>query len=177
MEMAVIDGSGCSGGTTASARELTGVRAQITTNTGAGSSGTGTGSSTLTAALLNTHLSKVWAQGGRPNAIYVGAALKMSISAFTTPLTRYEDQATKRYTATVNVFDSAFGPVDVVLDRYATATELLSLQDDLWKVAFLRPVYTKDLADGGGGPRGYAETEFTLEALNEAGNGKMTYWV
>lgn len=177
MEMTIIDGTACSGGTTASARSLKGVRAWITTNTGAGSSGSGTGNSTLTSALLNTHLSTVWAQGGRPNALYVGSALKISISGFTTPMTRYEDAATKRYTATVNVFDSAFGPVDVVLDRYATATEILSLQDDLWKVAYLRPVYTKDLPDGGAGPKGMAETEFTLEARNEKGNGKMTAWV
>jgi len=74
----------------------------------------------------------------------------------------------------VNVFDSAYGPLDVVLDRYANVNELLALQEDQFKVAFLRPVSTKSLPDNGGGPKGKAEAEYTLVYGNEKASGKIT---
>ena len=177
MECSIHDStlySGWSG--TPSPRQLKGVRSWLSTNTdtGTGASG-GLSGVTLTSARLNTFLAAVWARGGKPNAIYVGSYQKGQIASFTTPLTRYEDMATKRYTAVVNVYDSMFGPLDVLLDRYAATTELVALQDDLWRVAYLRPMKTYDLPDGGGGPKGKVEVEFTLESLNEKGSGKMIY--
>lgn len=177
MEASIHDStlySGWSG--TPSPRQLKGVRSFISTNsdTGTGASG-GLSGWTLTSARLNSFLSTIWAQGGKPNAIYVGSYQKVQIANFTTPQTRYEDAASRKYTAVVNVYDSVFGPLDIILDRYATTTELLALQDDMWRVAYLRPLKKYDLPDGGGGPKGKVEVEFTLESLNEKASGKMIY--
>ena len=171
MEKAIHDGTGNTGAS-GTARELKGVRTIISTNT---QTGTATGNTTpLTVTRLNTMLATVWAAGGQPNAIYVGSAQKQAIGAFTTPITRYQETSTKTFTPVVNVYDSDFGPLQIKLDRYATASELLALQEDSFKVAYLRPVETKPLPDLGGGPRGKVEVEYTLEYGNELSHGKMT---
>lgn len=171
MEKAIHDGTGNTGAS-GTARELKGVRAIISTNT---QTGTATGSATpLTVTRLNTMLSTVWAAGGQPNAIYVGAFQKQAVGAFTTPITRQQDSTTKTFTPVVNVYDSDFGVLQIKLDRYATASELLALQEDSFKVAYLRPVATMPLPDLGGGPRGKVETEYTIEYGNELSHGKMT---
>ena len=171
MEKTLHDGTGNSGAS-GTARELKGVRAAITTNVV--TAATGTDKAALTITKLNELLGKIWAQGGKPNAIYVNGPQKEAIGTFSTPITRNIDAASKRYTNVVNVFDSAYGPLDVVLDRYASATELLALQEDQFKVAFLRPVSTKSLPDNGGGPKGKAEAEYTLVYGNEKASGKIT---
>jgi hypothetical protein len=175
MEATIHDSTVVSGGAS-TARQLNGVRAFITTNvdSGTGSSGALSGI-TLSSAYLNSFLGDIWSSGGTPNAIYVNGHQKTKIAGFTTPQTRYEDASKKRYTAVVNVYDSVFGPLDIILDRYATTTELLALEDEKWRVAYLRPMKQHNLPDGGGGPKGKVEVEFTLESLNEAASGKMIY--
>lgn len=171
MEKAIHDGTGNTGAS-GTARELKGVRAIISTNT---QTGTATGSATpLTVARLNTMLATVWAAGGKPNAIYVGSFQKQAVGSFTTPITRFQETVTKTFTPVVNVYDSDFGPLQILLDRYATTSELLAIQEDGIKVAYLRPVQTVALPDLGGGPRGKVEAEYTLEYGNELMHGKMT---
>ena len=171
MEKTLHDGTGNSGAS-GTARELKGVRSAITTNVITAATGTTTAALSLTN--LNLLLKTIWAAGGKPNAIYVNGAQKEAISAFSTPITRNIDASTKRYTNVVNVFDSAYGTLDVVLDRYATTSELLALQEDQFKVAYLRPVMVSPLPDDGGGKKGVAEVEYTLEYGNEAASGKLT---
>lgn len=171
MEMSLHDGTGNSGASGV-ARELKGVRAAITTNKI--TAATGSTSAALSVDTLNSLLRTIWAAGGKPNAIYVNGAQKEAIAKFTTPITRNIDAATKRYTSVINVFDSAYGTLDVILDRYATASELLALQEDQFKVAYLRPVMTKSLPDGGGGKKGKVEAEYTLQYGNEKASGKIT---
>ena len=68
-----------------------------------------------------------------------------------------------RDTSVVNVFDSAYGTLDIILDRYATTSELLALQEDQFKVAFLRPVMTTELPNNGGGKKAKLECEYSLQ--------------
>ena len=172
MEKTLHDGTGNSGAS-GTPRELKGVRAAITTNVVTAATGSTTAALTLTK--LNELLRTIWTQGGKPNAIYVNGAQKEAVGAFSTPITRNIDAASKRYTNVVNVFDSAYGSLDIILDRYATASELLALQEDQFKVAFLRPVMTKQLPDNGGGAKGKVEAEYTLVYGNEKASGKITH--
>ena len=167
MEKTLHDGTGNSGGSGAP-RELKGVRAAITTNV------ITAGSSALTVTKLNELLRTIWAAGGKPNAIYVNGSQKEAIGSFSTPITRNVNAMDKKYTNVVNVYDSDYGPLEIILDRYATTTELLALQEDQFKVAFLRPVTKKALPDNGGGPKGVVEAEYTLQYGNEKASGKIT---
>ena len=171
MEKTLHDGTGNSGAS-GTARELKGVRAAITTNVV--TAATGTTTAALSTTNLNLLLRTIWTAGGKPNAIYVNGSQKEAISAFSTPITRNIDAASKRYTAVVNVYDSAYGPLDVILDRYCTTSELLALQEDQFKVAYLRPVMTTELPNNGGGRKGKVEAEYTLVYGNEAASGKLT---
>jgi len=171
MEKTLHDGTGNSGASGA-ARELKGVRAAITTNVV--TAATGSTTAALTVDKLNELLRTIWNQGGNPNAIYVNGSQKEAVAKFSTPITRNIDAASKRFTSVINVFDSAYGPLDIVLDRYSTSSELLALQEDQFKVAFLRPVMTEKLPNNGGGEKGVVETEYTLVWGNEAASGKLT---
>ncbi len=171
IEKTLHDGTGNSGAS-GTARELKGVRAAITTNVV--TAATGTTKAALTLEKLNELLRTVWAQGGKPNAIYVNGAQKEAIGKFSTPITRNIDASSKRYTNVVNVFDSAYGSLDIILDRYANENELLALQEDQFKVAFLRPVMQTELPNNGGGKKGKVEAEYTLSYGNEKASGKIT---
>ncbi len=171
MEKTLHDGTGNSGAS-GTARELKGVRAAITTNIV--TAATGSTTAALSLDKLNELLRTIWAQGGKPNAIYVNGTQKEAIAKLSTPITRNIDAASKRYTNVVNVFDSAYGPLDIILDRYATTSELLALQEDQFKVAFLRPVSIEKLPNNGGGEKGVAEVEYTLSWGNEKASGKLT---
>lgn len=167
IEKTLHDGTGNSGAS-GTPRELKGVRAAITTNV------ITAGSSALTVTKLNELLRTIWAAGGKPNAIYVNGSQKEAIGSFSTPITRNVNAMDKKYTNVVNVYDSDYGPLEIILDRYATTTELLALQEDQFKVAFLRPVTKKTLPNNGGGPKGVVEAEYTLQYGNEKASGKIT---
>ena len=171
IEKTLHDGTGNSGAS-GTARELKGVRAAITTNVV--TAATGSTTAALSIEKLNELLRTIWAEGGKPNAIYVNGAQKEAVGTFSTPITRNIDASSKRYTNVVNVFDSAYGSLDIILDRYADNNELLALQEDQFKVAFLRPVMSKELPNNGGGKKGVVEAEYTLSWGNEKASGKIT---
>ena len=171
IEKTLHDGTGNSGAS-GTARELKGVRAAISTNTI--TAATGATTAALTVTKLDELLRTVWASGGKPNAIYVNGTQKEAIGKFSTPITRNIDATSKRFTQVVNVYDSNYGPLDIILDRYSTTSELLALQEDQFKVAFLRPVYMKELPNAGGGKKGLVEAEYTLQYGNEKASGKIT---
>jgi hypothetical protein len=171
MEISIHDNTGNTGNATA-ARTLKGVRSAVATNL-VTADATGA-TSALSRDTLNSLLRTIWGQGGTPNAIYVNGRQKERIGALTTPITRNIDASTKRFTAVVNVYDSDYGQLDVILDRYATTTEVLALQEDQFKVAYLRPMHSQELPDGGGGPKGKVEAEYTLQYGNEKASGKIT---
>ena len=170
MEYALVNGTGNSGAS-ATARQLKGVLSWIsTTNT----TGTGTGTQALTETMYNDTLQDIYDQGGNPNVTYANGFQKRKISAFSTPSTRNINVEDKKLIATVDIYDSDFGLQQIILDRYMPTDEVAILQEDLWRVGFLRPVKYKELPDNGGGPKGMHEAEYTLEALNEAASGKIT---
>lgn len=50
-------------------------------------------------------------------------------------------------------------------DKY----DLVGLNEDLWKVAYLRKPFSRDLARTGDSTKGEVLTEFTLECLHQHG--------
>lgn len=170
IEYALVNGTGNSGDS-GTARELKGVLAWITTNT---ETGTGTGSEALTETMYNDLLQTIYDSGGNPDTTYANGWQKRKISAFSTSNTRNISGEDKRLVNSVDVYESDFGLQKIVLDRYMTTSVVAALQNDLWKVAMLRPVTSKSLPDDGGGPKGVVEAELTLESLNEKGSGQIT---
>lgn len=170
IEYALVNGTGNSGAS-GTARELKGVLAWISTNT---TTGTGTGNEALTEDMFNDTLQDIWNQGGMPDTAWVNGFQKRKVSAFTGGATKQVEADEKKITATVSVYDSDFGRIKIVLDRFMATDQVAITQTDLWKVAILRPTKKVDVAKVGSATRAVIESELTLESRNEAGSGKIT---
>lgn len=170
IEYALVNGTGNSGAS-GTARELKGVLAWITTNVETGS---GIGSEPLTSTMFDNALQKAWEQGGMPDTCFANGFQKRRISSFTAGNTRNINADAKEVIVGVDVYDSDFGRIKVVPDRFMPADQVVVLQTDLWKVAVLRPTKKVDVAKIGSSTRAVVESELTLEARNEKGSVKIT---
>ena len=172
-------------GSTDTARECAGVPTYVATNgivgagSGAVSSGTGVDAATngtqrvLTEALLKTVLQSCWDEGGDPDCIMVGSFNKQKISGFTGNATRFKSAEDNTLKAAIDIYDSDFGELSVMPNRFQRARDCLVLQKDMWAVAYLRPFTLHDLAKTGDSERKQLLVEYTLESRNEAASGAV----
>jgi len=126
----------------------------------------------LTETIYNNHLATVWGQGGAPDHTYVNSVQKREISNFGDGIRRRSialDE--KRLINAIDVYESDFGMQIIVLHRYLSKRVVVTLQRDLWYVAFLRPTKFTPLAKVGNSDKAMIEGEFTLECRAPAGNG------
>ena len=170
IEYALINATGNSGAS-GTARTLKGVLAWITTNV---ETGTGTGSEGITTTMLDDALQAAWDQGGTPETCYANGWQKRKISALTTSNTRNINADMKEVVIGIDVYDSDFGRIKIVPDRFMTTSVVAILQNDLWKIAEFRPTKKVDVAKIGSATRAVIESELTLESRNEAGSAKIT---
>jgi len=157
----------------------------IKTNTSKGATGAdpaaADGSSTrtdgtqraFTEANLKTVLQSVWNSGGKPDTIMVGGFNKQVFSTFTGRATPTEDTKAKRIVASVDAYESDFGKLSIVPNRFQRARDVLVLQMDMWAVAYLngRRMVSIPLAKTGDSDRRQMLSEYTLVARNEKASG------
>src|SRR6516165_6098745 len=70
-------------------------------------------------------------------AILVGGFNKQAFSSFTGRATPIEDVGSKKIVAAVDVYESDFGRLKVVPNRFQRARDVLVLQMEMWAVAYL----------------------------------------
>lgn len=170
-------------------RKYGSVLAWLTTNTNKGA-GTGAdptttdGSATRTDSavanqrgfnegMLKDVLQKIWTSGGKPDTILLPAFNKQVFSTFTGRGTPMQDQADKKITAGVDIYESDFGRLRAVPDRFMRTRDVLVLQMDMWATASLpsRNFISFDLAKTGDTDRRELLVEHTLVARNQASSG------
>ena len=170
-------------GTTA--RKLATVLSWITTNTSKGATGAdptaadGTGTRSdgtqraFTEAQLKGVLSSIWTSGGKPNVVMPGAFNKQVFSTFTGRGTPIQNQTDRKITAAVDVYESDFGRLKVVPNRFTRSRDVLILQMDMWAFAPLpgRSMVSVPLAKTGDSDYRMIVSEYTLEARNEKASG------
>lgn len=171
-EYAIVRGSLASG-TGSAARQMAGIKAQITTLA------TNAGSVSLSETLLNTYLQNAWTQGGNVDMLLVGGSLKRRISTFTNTNTRFVDATTSSVNNTINIYDSDFGRVEVHKHRYVTVSgdtnlDLIGLQKDKWAIAHLDEPHYMEIPKTGYSSKGMIVGELTLEGLNEKSSFQTT---
>lgn len=147
---------------------------------------------------FNAMLDRIYQQGGSPDLVFVSPSVKRYISqwgigtAVSAPgigareLQASSDPRTRTLTRSVNVYESDFGTVNIVLDRWIpqspqtaiSATGAANLVGRMFfmerarnRIAFLRPVRHVPLPPGGDNIRGLVVGEATIEALAEKGSG------
>jgi hypothetical protein len=125
----------------------------------------------FTEAQLKTVLNSIWGNGGKPDIVMVGAFNKQQFSTFTGRASPIEDTKAKKITAAVSAYESDFGTLKVVANRFMRARDCLVLQMDMWAKSTLRDMETEDIAKTGDTTAKALITEITLEARNEKSSG------
>jgi hypothetical protein len=140
--------------------------------TGTRTDGTGTVPA-FTEARLKTVLSSIWTNGGKPNLISTGAFNKQAFSTFTGRSTPMEQASTKKITASVDAYESDFGKLKVVPDRFQRARDVFVLETDKWAVAYMngRKFVSVYVAPTGDSQKRQILSEYTLVARNEKSSG------
>lgn len=121
---------------------------------------------------LKTVLSAVFSNSAdQPDLLLVPAGLKPAVSAFPGNATRMLDANEKALITAVTVYESDWGSLKIVPDRFMRATDMLVINSDLWALAWFRPIKMVDLARTGDAQKKMLVCEYALEARNEKGNG------
>lgn len=170
-------------GSSGTPRELGGIPAWLATNLSYGSGGGGgsTGDSARTPGtaraftedLLKTVLRSAWDNGGDPDMIHVGAFNKQQVSTFTGNATRQVGAGEKQLYASIDVYDSDFGELQIMANRFSGADSCFVLQMDMFAVAYLRQFQLHNLAKTGDSERRQLLVEYTLESRNEKASGAV----
>jgi hypothetical protein len=175
-------------GNTTTPRKTASVLSWIFSNTSMGTAGSpanpaaadGTGSRTdassqiaFTEVRLKTVLSSIWGNGGKPGTIMTGAFNKQVFSTFTGRSTAIEEAKSKKIVASVDAYESDFGKLKVVANRFLRPRDVLVLEMDKWAVAYLngRNMISIPLAKTGDSDRRQILAEYALVARNEKASG------
>ena len=173
-------------GNDTTARKLAGIETWIATNTNKASAGsptpadpTGDGTDVrvvgtqraFTEAPLKNVVKKCWDSGGAPSMIMLGSFNKQKLSGFTGGSTRFDPAENKRLVASVDIYESDFGALTAVPNRFQQARSAYVLQPDMWAVSFLRDFQLADLAQSGDAQKKFLLAEYTLESRNQAASG------
>ncbi|TRZ47823.1 MAG: hypothetical protein D4S01_11545 [Dehalococcoidia bacterium] len=158
--MATGDGS--------TARGMKGIKRFLLSHNHTNASGT-----SLTELLLNDAFEDVWEDGTQINALYIPMYMKRKISAFTANSTMNLDAADRRLVNAVDIYQAdAATNVKLFAHRYVrvsadTNYDVVGLDEDKFKVAYLRKPFTRELAKTGDSTKGEVVGELTLECLHE----------
>jgi len=199
LEKAVFTAVSTATGASATARQMKNLQDFITTNTAAagaiGGAVTGAAATagTLTAADFNRMLRTIYNSGGSPEQVYVSPMVKQQVTNFTVSgQTQNRNIAAidKKLISAVDFYDSDFGLIQIVLDRWipeaanttqtaASATDVTGrmffLQRSMNRLAWLRPMQHFLVGKRGDSVAGIIVGEVTLEVLNEKANGQIKY--
>lgn len=183
MEFALLQNSTYAVGDATTARQLRGVLGWVFTNDDFGAGGASPAPSTNTAqtdgtqrAFLESQLKNVlqlvWAEGGDPTVLMVGAFNKQAVSGFTGGSTVMNDAGKERIAA-FDVYRSDFGTLKVVPNRFQRTRDAFVLDMDYWKLATLRDFENEELAKTGDARKFHIVNEYTLQACNEKASGAI----
>ncbi len=129
----------------------------------------------ITETVLNDHFQAAWDKGVLFKTLYTNAVQKREISGFATNVTRNINASELTQINAIDVYRGDFGTQAVVLHRYIPKREVLTLDEDYWKIAILRPILAVELAKVGNTTRAMIEFEGTVEALAPATGGKLVW--
>jgi hypothetical protein len=118
-------------------------------------------------------LGSIWVNGGKPGKIMTGSFNKQVFSTFTGRSSPIEEAKSKKIVASVDAYDSDFGELKVVANRFQRPRDVLVLENPKWGVAYLngRKLVSLVLAKTGDSDKREILSEYTLEARNEKSSG------
>lgn len=144
---------------------------------------------TITEVNFNTVIQSCWEAGGDPTIAMVNANNKTVISnTFTGASTRYKDAIDKTLVSGIDIYDSDFGQLSIVPNRFQPALNadssapgdgggsgdeyyVLLLDPEFAGVSFLETMKQKPLAETGHSKDRLLWCEYSLEVSNEEAHG------
>jgi len=154
---------------------------QTLINSASNATALGASATLLTETLFNDALENAYTNGGNPELCFASPAVKRTISQFTSnSQTRNVSAAEKKLINAVDLYDSDYGLVQIILDRWvpqstntSTATasagdtsgNLFFLERAKNRVAWLRPFQHSLVGKRGDSVAGLIVGEMTLECL------------
>ena len=175
-------------GNDTTARKLAGIETWIEANTNHASAGsptpadpTGDGTDVrvvgtqraFTEAQLKDVVKQCWDSGGDPSMIMLGSFNKQKLSGFTGGSTKMSQATDKTLVAAIDIYESDFGSMTVVPNRFSRNRDCFVIQPDMWAVAYLRDFQMLDLAKTGDAQKKAMLAEYTLVSKNEAASGAV----
>jgi len=128
-------------------------------------------SAKLTEKLLVDCLQDIWDDGGNPDTILVNATQKRQLSSFASPYVR-TDRMESALGVIVGTYESEFGSLDIVLDRYVKPADLLILSREYIGIGALkgngndRSFFTTPVPVDGDRQIAAITGEYTMEVRN-----------
>lgn len=164
------------------ARQCAGIVTWLATNTStSGTDPAGTGADTATNGtqraftedLLKDVLVSIFNAGGMPSVLMVGGFNRQVASSFSGGSNKTQKAEDKVLHASFDVYDSDFGELKIIPNRFQTSRDALVLDTEKWAIPFLpgRKMTTFPLAKVGDSEAEQVLSEYTLEACNEAASG------
>src|SRR5258706_4590717 len=128
----------------------------------------------FTEVILKAVMLKCYNSGAEPDTLMLPPAVKQTFSGFTGVATKTIQQTAVEAAAIIGAVDfyvSDFGTLAVVVNRFMRVRDGLFLDFNFIKVAYLRPFFTKPLADTGDAEKRLLLGEYGLQMSNEAALG------
>ena len=188
MEVVLTANQSAAVGGAAAARTSSGLTSWIQANTSVGTNGangqvggadspgtlrTDGTQRAFTEAQLKDVVKQCWDSGGDPSMIMLGSFNKQKLSGFTGGSTKMSQATDKTLVAAIDIYESDFGSMTVVPNRFSRSRDCFVIQPDMWAVAYLRDFQMLDLAKTGDAQKKAMLAEYTLVAKNEAANGAI----
>ena len=163
MEYAMMRGSMASGSGSNVIRQLRGLKLSL-------SLVTLQSATSLTDTILNDIFQMIWTNTGiQANAVYGDMYIKRKISGFTAGATKYFTQDDRRLINAIDVYQAdAASMVKLFPHRYVTVStdtnhDVVAINEDFFKIAYLRKPVVTQLAKVGDSTDGQVVVEATLE--------------
>lgn len=126
----------------------------------------------LTEDQLNATIQSIWTQGGEPKSVLLSPINKRLISkTFTGYATKYKSADDKKIINAIDVYESDFGQVQIVPDRFSRAEDVLVIDPDFVEINELQPTRQLPLARTGHTDNMLIQGEYTISVLNEKALG------
>jgi hypothetical protein len=168
-------------GAAGTAQKLRGLPSWYASNTSrgaGGASGTATTAATdgtqrnISETLLKTVMASCYANGGQPSIVMTGPINRVNCSSqLSGGATKFYQIADRELVATVTVYQSDFGPLKFVPNRFQRERDAHLLDPDFIEIRYLENPQIQDLAVTGLARRQQIWATYTVCPLNEAAHG------
>ena len=197
MEVMLLSNVAAVAGNASTARVTAGLPAFLTSNVSrgvGGANGTLSGTTSgfpnaaatdgtvraLTEQMLKDVIADCWDNGAEPSIVLCGSGVKQKISStFTGSATRYRDISDKKIVASIDVYVSDFGDLQIVPTRFletrtVAGRDVFVLDPSYARVAFLQNVKQQPLARTGHAERRMISAEYGLQVDTEKAHGVIS---